>query len=236
MTSLSEWIKKAKQNPAKNRAEIQKRIEEVKRKDIESRAGTVHQRKVVSYTNLSRDDADSCSFDKIKDRGFNMEALNTLRNWTPDRSWGVMLWGKVGSGKTQLIKALMIDWAVKKKCRGYFINLVDLQNKFIEHREAIQDYKIQLLRNDILAIDDLGAENTTDFVQRELLSLVEARLSIGKGLFMTTNNDKKKLLEIYELRILDRLQAIMHWVKCDGESYRRELNKKITEEATSWKK
>ncbi len=234
MALYSSWFKKAVANPPKDREAIQAKIEAFKADDIAARAGSELHRRVVTNTNLKRNDVDTCTFEKIKDRGWNMEAYNTIRHWTPEKQWGLMLWGQVGTGKTQLVKALMIHWADKQGTSGLFLSLQQLMNEFRIHLDDLEAYKHKLLSADILVIDDFGAEKTTEFVQVELLSFIDKRIQKGKSLFMTTNYDKKRLKEIYDIRILDRLQQLMVWVGCDGESYRRTKQRKIQEEAMTW--
>lgn len=177
--------------------------------------------RVTTNTNLKRADVDNSHWGKIKRVGFNDKVIDMVQAWTPEKQWGLFLWGGVGTGKTHLLKGLMIHWAQKNGTSGLFFSLQDLMNNFREHLDDLEHYKHKLLQTDIMVIDDFGAEKTTEFVQVELLSFIDKRINSGKSLFMSSNHDPPQLKDIYDIRILDRLQALMRFVKCDGESYRR---------------
>ncbi len=61
---------------------------------------------------------------------------------------------------------------------------------------------------DLLHIDDLGAENTTDWVLEQLYSIVNTRYEDERAMVVTTNLSYEKLLEQLGERTVSRLVAI----------------------------
>lgn len=182
-------------------------------------------RKIITRTNLSVEDADNCHWSKLKINDTNKLAWNRLQKWTPEKEWGVFLYGAVGTGKTHLLKGLMIHWALAKETTGWFYSLQDLANDFrrysYDDHVSLDEFKFRLNQRTIFVIDDFGAEKTSEFVQSELLSFIDKRISKNKPVFVSANYSPRELSKIYDKRILDRLQALMTFTKCDGDSYRR---------------
>ena len=180
--------------------------------------------RLVTNTNLERADLEKRTLGQVEVTDKNKEAYNLVNAWTPDKSWGVMLWGNVGTGKTHLLKGLMIKWAINEAhILGRFYSLTDLMEEFKSNFDDMQMFKWRLSQVEILVIDDFGAEKTSEFVQSHLLSFIDMRINKGKSIFVTSNYSPEDLKKRYDARILDRLQELMNFCEVKGDSYRRKI-------------
>ena len=76
---------------------------------------------------------------------------------------------------------------------------------------------------DLLHIDDLGAENRTDWVLEQLYSIVNARYESERAIVATTNLMPDELSERLGARTVSRLVEICgDLIPLDGEDMRRE--------------
>jgi DNA replication protein DnaC len=80
---------------------------------------------------------------------------------------------------------------------------------------------------DLLHVDDLGAENTTDWVLEQLYSIVNTRYEDERAMIVTTNLAPELLVQQLGERTVSRLVAICgDPLPLFGEDRRRELQDK----------
>ena len=76
---------------------------------------------------------------------------------------------------------------------------------------------------DALLVDDLGAENSTEF-SREIIETIVDRIYRNCGVLIATSNlDLDALSAKVGARVADRLAEMCTLVKFSGESYRRTI-------------
>ena len=86
------------------------------------------------------------------------------------------------------------------------------------------DFLDRLAAVDLLHIDDLGAENTTDWVLEQLYSIVNTRYEDERAMIATTNLSYEELVEQLGERTVSRLVAICgDGLPLYGEDDRRSL-------------
>jgi DNA replication protein DnaC len=123
---------------------------------------------------------------------------------------GLWFMGPVGTGKTTL--AMLVSKAALEASRSVAIySLPRLLNEIREvHRSAEShvDWLDRLAAVDLLHIDDVGAERTTDWVLEELYSIVNARYEDQKSIVITTNLYPTELADQIGQRIVSRLTEI----------------------------
>jgi DNA replication protein DnaC len=76
---------------------------------------------------------------------------------------------------------------------------------------------------DLLHIDDVGAERTTDWVLEELYSIVNARYEDERSMVITTNLDYDELCEQVSSRTASRLAEMCDQLPVQGGDRRVEL-------------
>lgn len=120
---------------------------------------------------------------------------------------GLWLVGDVGTGKTTL--AMLIAKAALDGGHTVAIyslpRLLNLIRQAIDSREGMLDYLDRLTAVDLLHIDDLGAEKTTEWVLEQLYSIVNARYEAQRSIVATTNLMPDELAEEIGARTVSRL-------------------------------
>jgi DNA replication protein DnaC len=102
--------------------------------------------------------------------------------------------------------------------------LLNLLREAIDSPDGKLDLLDRLTAVDLLHIDDLGAENRTDWVLEQLYSIVNARYEAEKAIIATTNLMPDELSERLGERTVSRLVQICgDLIPLCGEDKRREL-------------
>jgi DNA replication protein DnaC len=127
-----------------------------------------------------------------------------------DAGRGLWLWGDVGTGKTTL--AMLASQAALEAGRSVVIHslprLLNLIRNAIETEAGMVGFLERLTAVDLLHIDDLGAEQSTDWVLEQLYSIINTRYEDERAMIVTTNLTFEELLEQLGERTVSRLVAI----------------------------
>ena len=81
-----------------------------------------------------------------------------------------------------------------------------------------------LINCDLLIIDDLGAEQVTDFSTNELFNLINKKLLNNKKMIISTNLNLPDIEKTYTTRIYSRLVGNFKLLKFYGDDVRIKLN------------
>jgi len=142
-----------------------------------------------------------------------------------DAGRGLWFMGPVGTGKTTL--AMLVSKAAIKAGRSVAIySLPRLLNEIRDtHRSERSHVELldRLTAVDLLHIDDVGAERTTDWVLEELYSIVNARYEDRRSMVITTNLDYDELCAQITARTASRLAEMCDQLPLDGVDRRVEL-------------
>ncbi|MBR6677423.1 MAG: ATP-binding protein [Oscillospiraceae bacterium] len=104
------------------------------------------------------------------------------------------------------------------------------QNRKAEREGVLQ----QLLRGELLILDDLGAERNTSYARERVFDLVSRRTLSRQPIIVTTNlslTAMQKATELEERRIYDRVLECCVPVLFDGENFRRRKAAEILKKA-----
>jgi DNA replication protein DnaC len=142
-----------------------------------------------------------------------------------DAGHGLWFMGPVGTGKTTL--AMLVSGSALRAGRSVAIySLPRLLNEIRETHRAERshvDLLDRLTAVDLLHIDDVGAERTTDWVLEELYSIVNARYEDQKSVVITTNIlDREALCEQISERTVSRLTEMCDELPLLGHDRRME--------------
>ena len=121
----------------------------------------------------------------------------------------LFLRGDVGRGKTHLSSAIANAVLAGGKTVIYkrAADLFDMirRYKFEESTQRWHEVLDQLINCDLLVIDDLGAERTTDFVTEQLVLLLEERNYRNKPWIINSNLKLSQIQDSYNTRVSDRI-------------------------------
>jgi DNA replication protein DnaC len=151
-----------------------------------------------------------------------------------DAGRGLWIQGDVGTGKTTL--AMLVSKAALDAGRSVAIyslpRLLNLLRESMDSDAGMLDFMDRLTAVDLLHIDDLGAENRTDWVLEQLYSIVNARYEAERPIIATTNVMPDELSERLGPRTVSRLVEICgDLIPLYGEDKRREFRVRRTETA-----
>lgn len=159
----------------------------------------------------------------------NMEKIyefvrgNYLANFDTDNT-NLLFYGESGNGKT------FLSWCIAKELldKGYLViyktsnDLIrDLREITFNNNYVLEDL---LINCDLLIIDDLGAEQVTDFSTNELFNLINKKLLNNKKMIISTNLNLPDIEKSYTTRVYSRLVGNFTFFKFYGNDVRIKLN------------
>jgi DNA replication protein DnaC len=142
-----------------------------------------------------------------------------------DDGRGLWFYGTVGTGKTTL--AMIVSRAALDAGRSVAIYslprlLAEIRATFESDREgSYVDFLDRLAAVDLLHVDDVGAERTSDWVLEQLYAIVNARYEEERSVIITTNLERDELVEQIRERTVSRLEEMCTLVPLYGEDARR---------------
>ena len=145
---------------------------------------------------------------------------------------GLLFHGYHGVGKTHLATAILKDVIRTKGARAYFYETRELL-KLVRDTyngggdETEMDVLRPVLEADLLVLDDVGAEKTSEWVQETLGLVVNTRYSEGRATLFTTNlvdppdsTEPNSVIFRLGARIRSRLLEMCDWVHMHGDDVR----------------
>ncbi len=152
--------------------------------------------------------------------------VKTFKEWNGE---SLMLWGEPGNGKTHLAAAIVNELSKK----GYIVVfqsvpelLQRIRSTFnSENKENETQIMRALLECDLLILDDIGAEKTTEWVEEKLFNIIDGRYRKELPTLYTSNLEPKELKNQVGKRSYDRMVETSLTVKNEAASYRREIAK-----------
>jgi DNA replication protein DnaC len=145
---------------------------------------------------------------------------------------GMFLGGPPGVGKTHLAVAVLGQVIRTRGAVGLFYDTRDLLRVIRSTYDPVnRTQEIDVLRPvmtaDLLVLDDLGAEKTSEWVEETLNLIVNARYSEKRATIFTSNfddipdsTDPNSLLFRIGFRMRSRLHEMCEFLELDGGDYR----------------
>ena len=169
------------------------------------------------------------------DNEFLEEALSRSRRMAdafPVIDRGLFFLGPPGVGKTHLAVAILKQAILTRGARGLFYDTRDLLRVIRStYDPVVRTTEVQVLRPvmeaDLLVLDDLGAEKTSEWVEETLNLIVNTRYNERRVTIFTSNYEDKpdntdpdSLLFRIGFRMRSRLHEMCDFVDLDGADYR----------------
>ena len=115
-----------------------------------------------------------------------------VRRGVPGRAKGLLFFGPPGVGKTHLAVGILKDVIRDKGARGFFFETTELLRLVREtYNRSVEETEMEVLRPvleaDLLVLDDLGAEKTSEWVQETLGLVVNTRYNARRATIFTSN-------------------------------------------------
>lgn len=149
----------------------------------------------------------------VYDHGYNNEmkkAYAYVANWGKMKAQGIglLLWGNVGTGKS-FFAGCIANALLEQGIPVLMTNVSKLLNASSDLRFGQRtDFIRRLNQYDLLIIDDLGVERSSEFALEQLFQIIDERYRRNLPLIVTTNLDLKELAEPLDFRyarIYDRI-------------------------------
>lgn len=163
--------------------------------------------------------------DDSKNPKFTNACKRYVQNWPEmkENNIGILFSGSVGTGKTFLaccIANALLDKLVSVSVTNFPRILNQLQGFDNENQAFIDGLK----KYDLLVIDDLGVERSTQYAAEQIFNVIDTRARAGKPLIITTNltvAEMQNAADMQHKRIYDRvLQMCPIQLNISGESRR----------------
>lgn len=133
--------------------------------------------------------------------------------------YGLLLHGDVGGGKTYMAAAI----ANRLINRGFSVLQTDIgsvatlmESSFEKRQRNIE----RILSYDLLVVDDIGAQRSTEYMMQHVYAVIDGRYRYGKPMVITTNLDGEQMSQFQASgpwsRIFDRILEVCYPVKVVG--------------------
>jgi DNA replication protein DnaC len=141
-----------------------------------------------------------------------------------DGGRGLWLHGQVGTGKTTL--AMLVSRAALDAGRS--VAIYSLPRLLAEIRATFESdgdgsyvsFLDRLAAVDLLHVDDVGAEKTSEWVLEQLYAIVNSRYEEQRSIVLTTNLDREALAEQINPRTVSRLEEMCEELPLFGSDHR----------------
>ena len=132
--------------------------------------------------------------------------------------------GETGLGKTHLSLAIANE-VINKGYSVVYVSAPDILSKLerehFSYNYASEEQLMQsLLECDLLILDDLGTEFSSQFTSTAIYNLFNTRVNAAKPMIISTNLSMEEISKVYTARITSRLFENFHCLRFAGKDIR----------------
>lgn len=187
---------------------------------------------------------EQCTFENFKIDKQNQKlykmALNYCERWPEmkEQNMGFLFYGPPGTGKTYLAFCIA-NRLLEKLVPVIAISSIGLLSRIKQTyntygKEAETEIILSLKNAALLVIDDIGAENDTNWAKEKLYEIIDSRYRDGKPMICTTNLTREQLKDKLTgndgvTRTYDRLIEMCYPIEIKGPSRRVQTASQKTE-------
>lgn len=177
----------------------------------------------------SFEDSDYLKYTFDKDDGKQPDLLKQMKNYAKhfhtfrEKGQGLLLFGDVGTGKT-FYSACIANALIDDSYKVLMTNFPSLIAK-IQAEAFNEDLTSRLNRYDLLIVDDLGVERSTEYMQEHVYNIVDSRYRAGKPIIASTNLTSQELKnpkDVMAARIYGRILEKCLPIKFTGPDKRKQ--------------
>ena len=164
---------------------------------------------------------DDCT---IKEDPLYTVAYNYAKNFSKmlEENQGLMFFGTTGNGKTYLAAAIA-NYVLEQGYTCRMTSITTIEQETRENDGSATKYIKELVNNDLLILDDLAAERSTEYMREVVQNIVDRRYTTHKPLIVTTNLTAAELKDTKDRgknRIYSRLLDMTIPVNFSGKDMR----------------
>lgn len=141
-----------------------------------------------------------------------------------EKGQGVIMFGDVGTGKT-FYSACIANQLIDDGYSVLMTNFPSLIAKIQRDQFKSTDYAKLLASYDLLIVDDLGVERSSEYMQEQVYSIIDARYRAKKPILVSTNltaDELKHPKDVMAARIYGRILERCLPIKVEGANRRKQ--------------
>lgn len=159
-------------------------------------------------------------------RGIMRRILSFCKSYAEgfyEGSDNIIFFGRTGVGKTHLSLAIANE-VIKKGFNVLYDSTLNYLNQIEKEHfgrsDSYDDTLSQLLSADLLILDDLGSEFTTQFYTSTIYNIINTRINRNLPTIISTNLSQDEILKRYDERVASRLFATYKSFELVGKDIR----------------
>lgn len=199
-------------------------------KELEKKRKQMERIAALKKNSLMDKKFELCSFDTLTVIEANRRQIKICKRYAEKfgemlaKNQGLLLYGDVGTGKTHLACCIG-NYLMEHLTTVFATSLVKILQKAKSFRDAEDEeqYLHRMNLADLLILDDLGAERSTDYALEIVYNVIDGRYRCGKPMIVTTNLTLSEMQDTIDLRykrIYDRIFEICYPLEFVGKSWR----------------
>ena len=200
-------------------------IKEIAREELEEKA-SLSKHSFTSFNIMNYPDAEDKNLG-VNQREHMTRVLSFCKSYAADfslKSPSIIMLGSTGLGKTHL--SLAIAGEVTDKGYSVFYDsahniMSKLENEHFGRDTSGESIREDLLKSELLIIDDLGCEFVTQFTKAELYNIINSRALSSLPTIISTNCSAKELEEKYTQRTASRILGYYYPLAFCGKDVRQ---------------